>query len=472
MGQAEIGGSVDAVLSSGWDSVRQRALLGAYGTDGVPQERATAESRVELLGRLRWEVIQGGVVFLTYTQLLDGAAFAVLRPAELLDELAIRAVGGGAMLPVRVNARDADLGAQLLAMLSRGFLLSSLPLSGERCHRLQHRLAEAGGGVAASGADGPVDAVDRLLRASGELDPALRLRLVARWRDWLEAAGRGLLEVRDLAPADYPTAYAVQPPPAPGELRSDAGRGVLEAWTGRALDVGGMPNRSLLYDRLEPLTRAAGRAERDDAELLRESFDETYYRAIAAGERCMLALAAPRRGVRRREAEALTGEAPLVTFPTGFERRLGLMPGEDWQRFADDAADALGRWWEARDPAALQEIGELLGGRTKDPGSGGPAAGGAPMTRIQRAVRTVGGRTGELTAAGGLGAAANLVAGEGLLGDAVSGMAGTMVPVVVAVVLAGGRAVGRRSLDAYRGRCDVVELPTAVPTVQSDPDGQ
>ncbi len=91
------------------------------------------------------------------------------------------------------------------------------------------------------------------------------------------------------------------------------------------------------------------------------------------------------------------------------------------------------------------------------------------MTRIQQAVRTVGGRTGELTAAGGLGAAASLVAGEGLLGDAVSGMAGTMVPMVVAVVLAGGRAVGRRSLDAYRGRCDVVELPT---TVTAGPDGQ
>ncbi|MGW7053293.1 hypothetical protein [Streptomyces sp. NPDC054887] len=452
---------MEAVLSSAWDSRRQRALLGADGPEGVPRERPTPEDRVELLGRLRWEVLQGGVAFLTYAQLLDGAAFAALRPPELLDELAIRAVGGGAMLPVRVNARDADLGAQLVAMLSRGVLLASLPLSVERCRRLQHRLAEVGAAVTAD--DGPVEAVDRLLRATGELDTPLRLRLVARWGDWLEAAGRGLLEVRGLTPADYATAYAVQPPPEPGELASEEGRAVLAAWTGGALDVGGMPNRSLLHDRLAPLSGGADPARRADAELLMEAFDEAYYRAIAAGEHCMLALAAPRRGMSRRRAAPGTGQAPVVTFPTHFERRLGLMPGEDWQRFADDASDALARWWQARDPAALQEMGDLLGARTKDPGGGGADA--APLTRVQRAVRVAGGRGGELTAAGTLGAAASLVAGEGLLGDAVSGMAGALVPTVVTVVVAGGRAVGRHALDAYRGRCDVVELPTTVTAV-------
>ncbi len=325
---------MDAVLSSGWDSVRQRALLGAYGTDGVPQERATAESRVELLGRLRWEVIQGGVVFLTYTQLLDGAAFAVLRPAELLDELALRAVGGGAMLPVRVNSRDADLGAQLLAMLSRGFLLSSLPLSGERCRRLQHRLAEAGGGAAAPGADGPVDAVDRLLRATGELTPrcgcASSPAGATGWKPPGAGCWRCVIWPRRTTPPRTPCSRR----PRPGNcaaMRAGGcwrrGPAVRSTWAGcptaaccttgsnRCPGPRTGPNATTPSCCGSPSTRPTTGPSR---------------RASAA----WLALAAPRRGVRRREAAALTGEMPLVTFPTDFARRLGLMPGEDWQRFA------------------------------------------------------------------------------------------------------------------------------------------
>ncbi|MFD7615305.1 hypothetical protein [Streptomyces sp. NPDC059828] len=63
-----------AVLSTGWDSVRQRARLSAQAPGGgAPAERLTALGRAELLGRLRWEVIQGGSLFLSYPQLLDGA---------------------------------------------------------------------------------------------------------------------------------------------------------------------------------------------------------------------------------------------------------------------------------------------------------------------------------------------------------------------------------------------------------------
>lgn len=134
-------------------------------------ERLSELGRAELLGRLRWEVIQGGSLFLTYPQLLDGAAFAVFRPAALLDELAVRAIGGGAVLPIRVSSRNADLAGQLIALLSTGFLFSSLPVPDEQCVRLQRELAvraDAEGAAAALAAEGPVGMADQLLAATGE----------------------------------------------------------------------------------------------------------------------------------------------------------------------------------------------------------------------------------------------------------------------------------------------------------------
>ncbi|MDX6314806.1 MAG: hypothetical protein QOF44_4270 [Streptomyces sp.] len=451
-----------AVLSTGWDSVRQRAALSAYGPGGaVPVELVTRERRAELLGRLRWEVIQGGSVFLTYPQLLDGAAFAALRPAELLDELAIRQIGGGAILPIRVNSRDADLAGQLVAMLSTGFLFSSLPLPDEQCLRLQRELAARADGEAAAAslaADGPDATLDRLLAATGVLDTPLRLRTVDRWHGWLEAAAHGRLEVSGLVPADYATAYAVQPPPPPESLLTEQGRAVLAAWTGGGLDVRGLPNRSLLYERIDPLLHADDPDRRADAESLREAFDETYYRAIAAGEGCLLGLAATRHGVPRRQVAALAERTPVVAYPTRFELRLGLMTGEEWQRFADDSAEALTGWWQRRDLAALQEVGDLLGGRTKEPPSGAP--GEVPVTRIQRATRAVRGLSAEMTAAGGLGVAA-AGAGGGLLGAFVAGAAGALAPTVVAAVVGTSRAAGLPRLVDYRGRYDVIELPGA-----------
>ncbi|MER5462161.1 hypothetical protein ABT010_15990 [Streptomyces sp. NPDC002668] len=444
-----------AVLSTGWDSVRQRATLSTHAAGAAaPVERLTALGRAELLGRLRWEVIQGGSLFLSYPQLLDGAAFAVLRPAALLDELAIRTIDGGAMLPVRVNSQGADLAGQLIAMLSSGFLFSSLPIPDEQCLGLQRELAARADGEAAAAAlaaEGPVVMADRLLAATGVLDPPLRRRTVARWGDWLEAAERGLLEVSPLVPADFETAYAVRPPPRPEDVAGDQGRAVLAAWTGGDFDVRGRPNRSRLYESLAPLLRSADPAARADAQTLRESFDETYYRAIAAGEGCLLGLAAPRRGVRRREAAVQAERTPVVTYPTWFELRLGLMSGEQWRRFTDDAADALANWWQRHDLAALQEVGDLLGGRTKEPPAGGVDA--VPVTRIQRVVRAARGITAQMAAGGGLSLAADMF-GEGAPA-ALAG--GAPAPVVVAAV-----AAGLPRLTDYRGRYDVMELPEAL----------
>lgn len=453
------GGDMTAVLSTGWDSVRQRATLSTHAPGAAaPVERLTALGRAELLGRLRWEVIQGGSLFLAYPQLLDGAAFAALRPAALLDELSIRSIGGGAVLPIRVNSRDADLAGQLIAMLSSGFRFSSLPIPDEQCLRLQRELAARADGeaaVAALAAEGQVGMADRLLAATGVLDTALRRRTVARWGDWLEAAERGLLEVSPLVPADYESAYAVRPPPRPEDAASDEGRAVLAAWTGGELDVRGLPNRSRLYESLAPLLRSADPAARADAVMLRESFDETYYRAIAAGEGCLLGVAAPRRGLRRREAAVHAERTPVVTYPTWFELRLGLMSGEQWQRYTDDAADALAGWWQRHDLAALQEVGDLLGGRTKEPPAGGVNE--VPVTRIQRVVRSARGITAQMAAGGGLSLAADML-GEGAPAVLAAGAGGALAPVVVAAV-----AAGLPRLTDYRGRYDVIELPGGLP---------
>lgn len=444
-----------AVLSTGWDSVRQRARLSAQAPGATaPMERLTPLGRAELLGRLRWEVIQGGSLFLTYPQLLDGAAFAVLRPAALRDELAIRAIGGGAVLPIRVNSRNADLAGQLIAMLSTGFLFSSLPVPDEQCLRLQRELAgraDAEAAVAAVAEQGPLDAADRLLAATGVLDTPLRRRTVTRWADWLEAAERGLLEVSPLTPADYATAYALRPPPSPEEMAGDEGRAVLTAWTSGEFDVNGLPSRSRLYESLDRLLRSGDPATRADAQKLRESFDETYYRAIAASEGCMLGLASPRRGLRRREAATLVEQTPVVTYPTRFELRLGLMSAEQWQRYTDDAADALAGWWHRRDLAALQEVGDLLAGRTKEPPAGGVDE--VPVTRLQRFTQGARGVTAQMVAGGGMSLATSLL-GQGTPGVFAAGAGGALAPVAVAAVAAG---VDR--LTDFRGRYDVIELP-------------
>ncbi|WP_328630881.1 hypothetical protein [Streptomyces sp. NBC_00356] len=258
-----------AVLSTEWDSVRQRTRLSARAAGtGVPRERPTALERAELLGRLRWEVIQGGSLFLTYPQLLDGATFAAMRPAELLDELAIRAIDGGAALPMRVNARDADLAGQLIAMLATGFAFYSLPVQEGRCLHLHRELSARADREAAAElltTEGPAAAADRLLAATGVLDAPLRRRTVARWRDWLEAAESGLLQVSSLVPADYPAAYTLCPPPRPDALTSAAGRAVLDAWIGGEYDRNGLPNRSLLYENLDPVLQSGDAAERTDA---------------------------------------------------------------------------------------------------------------------------------------------------------------------------------------------------------------
>ncbi|MFG2948997.1 hypothetical protein [Streptomyces adustus] len=429
----------------------------------APVERLSSLERAELLGRLRWDVIQGGSLFLTYPQLLDGAAFAALRPAALLDELAVRAIGGGAVLPIRVNSRDADLAGQLIAMLSTGFLFSSLPIADEQCLRLQRELAVRADGeaaVAALAAEGPVGLADRLLAQTGVLDDSLRRRTVARWRDWLEAAERGLLEVSPLVPADYATAYALRPPPRPEVAATDEGRAVLAAWTGGELDVNGLPNRSRLYESLDPLLRSGDPAAQADAQTLREAFDETYYRAIAAGEGCLLGLTSPRRGVRRREAAALVEQTPVVIYPTRFELRLGLLSGAQWQRYTDDAADALGNWWHHRDLTALQEVGDLLAERTKEPPAGGVHE--VPVTRLQRFVRSARGVTTQTVAGGGMSLATSLL-GQGMPGAFVAGAGGALAPVVVAAVSAG---VSR--LTDFRGRYDVIELPGAT---EGGPDG-
>ncbi|WP_189389290.1 hypothetical protein [Streptomyces sp. SDr-06] len=417
-------------------------------------ERPTALGRAELLGRLRWEVIQGGSLFLTYPQLLDGAAFAVLRPAELLDELAIRAIGGGAVLPIRVNSRNADLAGQLTAMLSTGFLFSSLPVPDGQCLLLQRELAaraDADAAAEALAAEGPAAVADRLLTATGVLDAALRRRTVARWRDWLEAAERGLLEVSPLAPADYATAYALRPPPRPDEVAGEPGRAVLAAWTDGRLDVNGLPSRSRLYESLDPLLRSDDPEDRADARILRESFDETYYRAIAVSEGCMLGLASPRRGIRRREAATYVERTPVVRYPTRFELRLGLMTGAQWQRYTDDAADALAGWWHRRDLAALQEVGDLLAGRTKEPPDGGGEE--ASVTRLQRFTQGARGATAQMVAGGGMSLATSLL-GEGMPGVFAAGAGGALAPVVVAAV-----AAGVTRLSDFRGRYDVIELP-------------
>lgn len=449
------GWHMTAVLSTGWDSVRQRAKLSAQAPGATaPVERLPPSGRAELLGRLRWEVIQGGSLFLTYPQLLDGAVFAVLRPAALLDELAIRAVGGGAVLPIRVNSRNADLAGQLVAMLSTGFLFSSLPIPDEQCLRLQRELAVRADGeaaVAALASEGPVGMADRLLAATGVLDAPLRRRAVARWADWLDAAGRGLLEVTPLTPADYATAYALRPPPRPEELASDHGQSVLAAWTGGEFDVNGLPSRSRLYESLDPLLHSGDPAAQTDARTLRESFDETYYRAIAAGEGCMLGLASPRRGVRRREAATLVEQTPVVTYPTRFELRLGLMSGEQWQSYTDEAADALAKWWHRQDLAALQEVGDLLAGRTKEPRAGDVDE--VPVTRLQKFAHSARGATAQMVAGGGMSLATSLL-GQGTPGVFAAGAGGALAPVVVAAV-----AAGVTRLTDFRGRYDVIELP-------------
>ncbi|WBO65773.1 hypothetical protein [Streptomyces camelliae] len=448
-----------AVLSTGWDSVRQRATLSAQAAGAAaPVERLTALGRAELLGRLRWEVLQGGTLFLTYPQLLDGAAFAALRPAALLDELAIRAIGGGGVLPIRVNSRNADLAGQLIAMLSTGFLFSSLPIPDEQCLRLQRELAvraDSEAAAAALAAEGPVGLADRLLAATGVLDTPLRRRTVARWGDWLEAAEHGLLEVSPLTPADYATAYALLPPPRPEDAASAEGRAVLASWTGGEFDVNGLPSRSRLYESLDPLLRSGDPNAQADARTLRESFDETYYRAIAVSEGCLLGLASPRRGVRRREAAALVEQTPIVIFPTRFELRLGLMSGEQWQRYTDDAADALANWWHRRDLAALQEVGDLLAGRTKEP----PAAGvdEVSVSRLQRFVHSAHGVTAQMAAGGGISLATSLL-GQGTSGAFAAGAGGALTPVVVAAV-----AAGVTRLTDFRGRYDVIELPGVIP---------
>ncbi|MDX2705395.1 hypothetical protein PV350_21400 [Streptomyces sp. PA03-6a] len=444
-----------AVLSTEWDSLRQRATLSA-GASGraAPVERVDARTRAELLGRLRWEVLQGGGLFLAYSQLLDGAAFAVLRPAELLDELALRAVGGGAMMPIRVNARDADLAGQLVALLSRGFLFSSLPLPDERCLRLQHELAARADPAAAAArlaAEGPAATADRLLAATGVLGTPLRRRMVTRWDEWLQAAGRGQLEVSPLRPADYRAAYAVQPPPPPGALAGDAGRAVLAAWTGGEFDVDGMPHRSRVHERLDALLHDPDPQVRADGRTLRDAFDETYYRAIAAGEGCALGVSATRHGVPRADAEALGERTRVVAWPTRFELRLGLLTAAQWQRFTDDAEDALGAWWGRQDLAALQEVGDLLGGRTKEPPEG--RGDEVPVTRVRRVARAVRGLGTESLAAGGLSVAAGVL-GQGALGSFAAGAAGALTPVLVAAVTA-----GLPRLRDYRGRYDVMEFP-------------
>ncbi|MEV6834945.1 hypothetical protein AB0N17_10575 [Streptomyces sp. NPDC051133] len=417
-------------------------------------ERLTAFKRAELLGRLRWEVIQGGSLFLTYPQLLDGAVFAVLRPAALLDELAIRAIGGGAVLPIRVNSRNANLAAQLIAMLSTGFLFSSLPIPDEQCLRLQQELAvhaDVEAAAASLAAEGPVGVADQLLAVTGVLDTPLRRRTVARWGDWLEAAERGLLEVSALAPADYATAYALRPPPRPEEVASHEGRAVLAAWTSGEFDVNGLPNRSRLYESLDPLLRSGDPLAQTDAKTLRESFDETYYRAIAASEGCLLGLASPRRGIRRREAATLVDQTPVVIYPTRFELRLGLMSGEQWQRYTDEAADALTSWWHRRDLTALQEVGDLLAARTKEPPSGGVDE--VPVTRLQRFTQSARGVTAQMVAGGGMSLATSLL-GEGTPGVFAAGAGGALAPVVVAAV-----AAGVTRLTDFRGRYDVIEVP-------------
>ncbi|WNM29547.1 hypothetical protein RKE30_03630 [Streptomyces sp. Li-HN-5-11] len=444
-----------AVLSTEWDSVRQRARLSAQAPEGTaPVERLSELGRAELLGRLRWEVIQGGSLFLTYPQLLDGAAFAVFRPAALLDELAVRAIGGGAVLPIRVSSRNADLAGQLIALLSTGFLFSSLPVPDEQCVRLQRELAvraDAEGAAAALAAEGPAGMADRLLAATGVLDTPLRRRTVARWSDWLEAAERGLLEVSSLVPADYATAYALRPPPRPEDLAGDEGRAVLDAWISGELDVKGLPNRSRLYERLDPLLRSGDPVARADAQTLRDSFDETYYRAIAVSEGCLLGLASPRRGVRRREASTLVEQTPVVTYPTRFELRLGLMSAAQWQRYTDDAAEALTRWWQQRDLAALQEVGDLLAARTKEPPAGG--VDDVSVTRLQRFAQSARGVTAQMVAGGGMSLATSLL-GEGTSGAFAAGAGGALAPVVVAAV-----AAGVTRLTGFRGRYDVIELP-------------
>ncbi|MBO1335956.1 hypothetical protein [Streptomyces sp. VRA16 Mangrove soil] len=443
-----------AILSTEWDSVRQRDRLGAgaHGTVG-PRERLPETERAELLGRLRWEVVQGRSLFLTYPQLLDGAAFAALRPAELLDELAVRAIGGGGVLPLRVNARDADLSGQLIAMLSTGFLFSSLPLPEQYGLRLQRELAARADRAAATellAAEGPAGAADRLLAATGVLAAPLRRRIVARWRDWLEAADRGLLDVSLLVPADFTTAYALRPPPAPQVLASAAGRTVLTSWTSGVFDRAGLPNRSSLYDALDPLARSDAPEVRADARLLRDAFDETYYRAIAVSEGCALGISAPRRGLRRREVAALPASTPVVRFPTRFELRLGLLTAAQWQRYTDDAADALAGWWQSRDLAALQEVGDLLAGRTKEPPA--DTADELQVTRLQQFVQQARGVTAQMVAGGGMSLAAGLL-GAGAPGAFAGGAGGALAPVVVAAV-----AAGAQRLTDFRGRYDVIEL--------------
>jgi hypothetical protein len=481
-------------LGTEWDSVRQRATvagLAGGAAAGVPPEQLRDGERARLLGRLRWEVLLSGTVFLTFAQLLDGAAFHVLLPERLLDELGLRAVESGAALPLRVNAAGGDLDAQLVAMLGRGFLMSSLPVDDACRERVRHGLAdqaagghapvgaeaggdgrdaEAGGGAGwgaeAGGAAGwGAEAASRLLAGTGALSPALCRRITARWHEWLLAAGRGKLEVTPASGADFAAAYALSPPPDPADLTTPAARDVLAAWRAGRFDMDGALLRSALHAATEPLLDAGDEAERgdrrllrDDARLLREAADQAYYRAIALGEGCGLSRPVLRTEVSRRgvaAARQAPENAAVVRFPSAAVERLGLLTVDGWQRFTDRAEEALRRWWAADDPEALQSVADELAGCTRRPPAG--AAGRDDATRVRRWLPGVAETVRETAIAAGL-AAAPLALGSGAVVASGLGAAGVVTPKVVAAVVSGGRGRPGRF-----GRRDILELPWAPP---------
>ncbi len=452
-----------SVLDAGWDSVRQREELRRYapGRD-APVERLPAREKADIVGRLRWDVVQAQVVFLTYPQLLDGAAFAALSAADLVDLLAVRAVGGGGVLPVRVNARDADLGGQLTSMLSAGFRFSSLSVPDADCLRLGVALAERAAARPAAAArhlaeDGPVEAARRMLLEADVLEPDLVRRTVGRWSQWLDLAEGGQLRVGPLRPVEP---AALRPPQDGVPVRGAAGGSVLDGWASGEYDVGGLPNRSRVYAALDHLRAGGDAMDIRDAEVLRAAIDDAYYRAIAAGEGCPLRLRSVRPGVRRRRARQADPER-VVLMPTHFERRLGAMTADEWQGFTDEAAQPLATWWAERAPAALQEVADLLGARTPEPPSRDDTS--PRLTRVRGMARWVGGQS-VATAANGAASllTSSLLGGAGTVSALAAGGAGHLLPeILIAVTGADVTRIAAGHLTGLTRRYDLMELPAA-----------
>jgi hypothetical protein len=337
----------ERVFAAAYDSVAQQHLAAH-----IASEPSADPNLIVALGRLRLETLLSQCLVLSDTQVLDGALMRALVHQGHLESMA-RAIDGP--LPIEVRSRADSLEESLwwtyVDDSGGGQVRGFLPSGFSDGASVRDELEKLGKPPSVRGLPGVLE----ILRRAG-VDDTEREAAEAAWRTLIDLCDSripvvrfdtDLLQCFDKAAARFPAQWLLP------DLVTDEGVALLS----NVVSLG--VRRGRVHAEVDSLCREGGAAA-EDAERVRDWFDQTYLRAQAFQHGSdFRSLEADWRapGLVRQLAEAEAASKFVeVELSPGTLTYLGQAPPEEWQDLNRRCSSELLGWWRDGDIASLRRL--------------------------------------------------------------------------------------------------------------------